>query len=157
MDKYRRIVNDLINKKFTKLKGKGIVLTHFKWQIKNASAAVTYFGPFLWIVIFPKSKNYSVSSLKALLAHELSHGEIIAKMSFFGLIRFAFGWLFTKKGKVKFETSAEKYVIRKGLGKELLELTRVVEKGKTKEELRKRSRSGYLSSKQIQKYLKKKK
>ena len=39
-------------------------------------------------------------AIKSVLAHELSHYEIILNMSFVEKIKFGFKWLFTKKEKI---------------------------------------------------------
>jgi len=150
--RYRKILNKLINKSFIKLKRKKIILSETKYQINNVFAMVIYFGFFVWIIVFPIAKNYSINSLKAVLAHELSHYELILNMTFFEKLIFAFNWLFTKKGKAKFETDADKYAIDKGFGKGLLEYVKIIEKKRSKEDLKKRSKKGYLSSKEIQNY-----
>ncbi len=149
--KYRKLMNEVINKSFIKLRKK-IILTESRFQIVKAHMAITYFGFFAWIVIFPFSKKHSINALKAILAHELSHYELIRNMTFKEKIIFAFSWLFTKKGKAKFETDADKYAIKKGYGKGLLESVKKIEKERSKEDLKKRSKKGYLSSKQIQNY-----
>jgi len=86
----------------------------------------------LLILAFPKAKNYSEDHLRGLLAHELAHYELILNMNFIEKLKFAFKWLFTKKGKAWFETEADKYAI-----------------------FYRRKDRGYLSSKQIKAYAKK--
>ena len=73
-------------------------------------------------------------------------------MGFLKKITFAFEWLFTKKGKAKFETNADKYTIKKGFGKNLFELARIKESKWGKKDLNKRYKNGYLSPKQIKNY-----
>lgn len=151
-EKYKKIMFELINKNFTKLKKRKIFLISSKFQKGNVSAAVFPFGFFDCIVIFPLARKYSINSLKALLAHELSHCELLVKMNPLQKINFAFSWAFTKKGKRNFERDTDKYVIKKGFKKELLELTKASERRIGKEGFRKRSKKGYLSSKQIKNY-----
>ncbi len=151
-EKYRRVLNELRNKKFTKLKKRKIFLVYIKYNMGRVSAITFPFWVFCWIFVFPISKDYSGGALKGLLAHELSHYELIINMNFFEKVKFAFSWLFTKKGKHKFEEDTDKYVIKKGLGKELLELNRTIEKRVGKEGYKKRSKKGYLSSKQVKNY-----
>jgi len=149
--KYRKLLDEVLNKSFIKLKKK-VFLTESRFQIKQVHMMTTYFGFFVWITIFPLSKNYSDDSLKAILAHELSHYELIINMTFLEKIIFAFSWLFTKKGKAKFENDADKYAIGKGYEKGLFEFVRKIEKERSKGDLKKRSKKGYLSSKQIKNY-----
>ncbi len=152
--KYKKIVDGLIEKSFPNLKGKKIFISDIKFQVRNASATVTYFGFCAWVVVWPASRKYSEKVLRGLFAHELSHYEVILNMDFLEKIKFAFRWLFTKKGKAWFETTADKYAIKKGYAREQHELAKIVEKGKSKEKLKKRHENGYLSSKEIKSYAK---
>ena len=155
LKKYKRIVDELVKKSFPKLKEKKIFLTLSKIQLKSAIASVIYFGFGFWIVLFPLSKKYSDNMLKAILAHELSHSEMIFEMSFFKKMKFALKWLFSKKEKSRFETLADKRVIDKGYAKSLFYTVKLIEKIRTKKQLEQRTKDGYLSSKQIKSYAKK--
>lgn len=150
--KYQKIVDELVKKSFPALKHKHIILTIMNKQIKNAHASVSYFGFFIWIFMFPLSRKFSLDLIRPILVHELSHCEIIYNMSLLEKLRFAFRWLFTKRGKAWFETEADKNVIKKGYAKVHYKLVTHVEKIRTKAYLELRAQRGYLSSKQIKQY-----
>jgi hypothetical protein len=154
--KYKKIINQLIKKSFPELKGKIILVSSFNYQIISwGSAFVFSLGFVSWIFVFPKTRGDSKKHLGALFAHELSHINLIVNMNLFEKIVFAFKWWFTKKTKVRFETQADKHTIKKGYAKCLFDRVKNTEKKRSKEELKKRSARGYLSSKQIKKYAKK--
>jgi len=155
MNKYKKVVKELIDKSFPRLKKRFVFVVSFPYQINWANAMVVYFGFMVWIVVFPVTKKYSSGEIKALLAHELSHYEIVVNMKFFELFKFGFKWVFTKKWKVWFETAADKYAIEKGYARGLFSRVVKIEKEKTKEYLKLRQGRGYLSSKQIKTYAKK--
>ncbi len=154
MDKYREIVSELIDKSFPKLKRKIIPITEAKIFKLRYSAIAFYFLFFNWIIVHPKVRRYSKASLKALFAHELSHIDLIVNMNFFEKIKFAFIWLFTKRGKESFERDADLHLIKKGYGKERLKLKEESKKTYTKKELE-RGRKGYLTAKEIKFHIKK--
>ncbi len=152
---YKKIVDELVKKSYPKLNPKFIWVTKSPIQISWPSASITYFGFAAWIVVFPKAKNYSEDHLRGLLAHELAHYELILNMNFIEKLKFAFKWLFTKKGKAWFETEADKYAIKKGYFRGLYSLILKLEKSMDKERFYRRKDRGYLSSKQIKAYAKK--
>ncbi|MBL7148376.1 MAG: hypothetical protein ISS82_06120 [Nanoarchaeota archaeon] len=153
-EKYRKIVDKLIDESFPKLKKRWIPLTEAKIFKLKYSAIAFYFLFFNWVIVHPKARKYSKASLKALFAHELAHLDLIVNMNFFEKIGFAFGWLFTKKGKEKFERDADIHLIKKGYGKERLKLEEESKKTYTKEQLKKK-RQGYLTPKEVKAHIKK--
>jgi hypothetical protein len=153
--KYQKIVAESIEKSFPRLRRKKIFLSEINIHFGNYSAIVNYFVFFIWIIVHPKVRKYSEPSIKALLAHELSHYEIIINMSFLKKISFAIKWLFTKKYKRNFERDADKYAIKKGYGKDLFNLRKESLKTYSKEESKKVMFRGYLTLKQIKSYARK--
>ncbi|MFH1503637.1 MAG: hypothetical protein ABIE36_03190 [Candidatus Diapherotrites archaeon] len=154
--KYQRIVNNLIRKSFPLLKKKIIFVSGkkiFNFNLKY-SAIIIYFIFFSWIIVHPKARKYSKDSLKALFAHELSHIDLIVNMNLLEKIKFAFIWLFTKKGKEDFERDADILTIKKGYGKERLKLGEESKKTYTRNQWRNK-RKGYLNPKQIKYHIKK--
>ncbi len=149
----RELVKGIINKNFPELKRKIIFVSDGRVFNLRFSAMVSYFILFSWIAFHPKSRNYSKQSLEALTVHELSHLSIIVNMNLFKKIKFAFNWLFAKKGKANFEREADILTVKKGYGKSLLKLIEEAEKTYTKEEWKKK-RKGYLNSREIKKYMK---
>jgi len=70
-------------------------------------------------------------------------------------VKFAFEWIFTKKGKRNFETAADKYAIEKGYARGLYSRVFSGEKDGPKEKIIRRNKVGYLTSEQIKLYAKK--
>jgi len=151
---YKKIINELIKKDFPNLRGKVIFV--IKKNIFNLkySAITVYFLFFSWIIVHPKVQRYSKPSLDALFVHELAHIDLIVNMNFIDKIKFAFRWLFTKKGKEYFERDADILTVKKGYGKERLKSIEESKKNYTKQQLKK-MRKGYLTPKQIKYYMKK--
>ncbi len=152
---YRKIVDGLIKKSFPKLKTRVIFLSKGKIFWIDCFAIVIYFILFSWIFVHPKMDKLPKNQITSVLAHELSHLDIIANLSFFRKVGFGFRWLFTKKGKIDFERNADLLVIKKGYGKGLFERVVQIEKEYNKEKLKKRKLRGYLDSKEIKKYAQK--
>jgi hypothetical protein len=153
-EEYRKIVNELIKKSFPLLKKKIIFVNEKKLFNLKYSATTVYFIFFSTIWVHPKVRKYSKSSLYALFTHELAHIDLIVNMTFIDKIKFAFRWLFTKKGKENFERDADILTVKKGYGKNRLKLEGESKKTYTKQQLKK-MRKGYLSPRQIKDYIKK--
>ncbi len=151
---YQRIVSNLIRKNFPLLRKKVIFISEKKLFNLKYSAITIYFIFFSWIIVHPKVMRYAKNSLNALFVHELAHIDLIVNMVFIDKLKFAFRWLFTKKGKEDFEKDADRLTIKKGYGKDRLKLRKESEKTYTRQQLKK-MRKGYLSSKQIKYYIKK--
>jgi len=153
--KYKKIVDELVEESFPRLRRKKIFLSEINIHFGNYSAIVNYFVFFIWVIVHPKVRKYYEPSIKALLAHELSHYEIIINMSFLKKISFAIKWLFTKKYKRNFERDADKYIIKKRYGKDLFKVRKESLKTYSKEESKKVMSRGYLTPEQIKFYSKK--
>ncbi len=150
--KYKKLVNELINRSFPRVKNFKIFVTEKKILKLRYSAITFYFILCGLIILHPKVKKYPLFALKGLLVHELSHLDIILRKSFLEKIGFAFSWTFTKKGKANNETEADILTIKKGYGKELLKLVKMIEKQKS--HIKNRAKKGYLTSRQIEKLIK---
>jgi hypothetical protein len=151
---YKKLVKDIIDKDFPELKGKIVFVSEGKRPSRKFSAMIVYFIFFSWIIFHPKTKKYSRSALEAIAVHELSHLSIISNMNFFQKIKFAFGWIFTKKGKMDFERDADILTIKKGYGKGRIKAHEESSKTYNKKDLEKFGKKGYLSSKDIKIYMK---
>jgi hypothetical protein len=154
-EKYKRLVNELIKKSFPSIKHFKIFITENKIFKLRYSAITNYFIFCGWIILHPKARRYSKPALKGLLVHELSHLDIILRKSFLNKIKFAFKFIFTKKGRKDNETAADMLTIKKGYGKDLLKLTNIIEKQKS--HIKNRAKKGYLTSRQIEEAIRKKK
>jgi len=152
--KYQKIVNNHIKNSFPLLsKEKVIVKEKNIFNLKYSAIAIYSFF-FSWIIVHPKVQKYSKSSLDALFVHELAHLNLIINRTFIDKIKFAFIWLFTKKGKEDFEKDADILTVKKGYRKERIKLIEESKKTYTKQQLKK-MRKGYLTPKQIKYYMKK--
>lgn len=153
--KYKKMVDKLVKKSFSKLRGKWIIVVSTQMNLMGINAFFIPFGFGGLIVVFEKSKNFNEIISTSLFAHELSHYETLLNMKFLEKIKSGFSWLFTKKGKADFETLADKYAISKGYGKGLYDMRLKIEKKRSKEGLLRIKNHGYLSSKQIKTYAQK--
>jgi hypothetical protein len=151
--KYKKIINNLIKKSFPELKNKKIYV--FETRNKKFSAISLELLYLKIIFVSIKSKKYSVSALKGLFAHELSHFSIIENMSFLENISYFWRFPFSKNVRANFETKADKLVIEKDLEKELIALKKEDAKKKNKKDLENKLNRGYLSPSQIKAYAKK--
>ncbi len=153
---YRKIVDKLIEKSFPKLKRKKIFVFKFFYLCRNAVAMVADFYIFksIW-VNDKKMSKFSKQGIKAVLAHELAHLDIIANKNLFGKIEFGINLLFTKNGERNFERVVDILVVKKGYGKGLLSVILKIEKMSSKEKNLKRKSRGYLNSEEIKSYIEK--
>ena len=154
-ERYQKIADKLIKKNFPALQNFKIFLTEKKIFKFRYSGITTYFIFFGLIIIHPKARKYPDSALYALLVHELAHLDIIVRKNFWGKIKLAFKWYFTKKGKIDFETEADTLTVEKGYGYGLVELGKIF--STQKDAIKNRSKHGYLTLKQIESLLKKSK
>ena len=152
---YRKILDKLVVKNFPKLRKRIIFLNKGKILWLDCFAAVVYFVFFSWIFVNPKMDKLPKNQVEAVLAHELSHLDIIANKNIFEKIYFGLNWIFTKKGKINFERDSDLLAIKKGYGKGLFDRVKGIEKKYSKDKLKKRKSRGYLDSKQIKYYIRK--
>ena len=154
IEKYRKIIDRLVEKSFPSLKGKKIIIKE-SGNSRRYHAVVFEFLFLSLILTSKKCRKLSDKALKALFAHELAHQEIIKQMKFFEMISYFLRWLFLRRVKVDFERRTDLLVIKKQYGNELIELKKQALKGKDKEELKKIKKRGYLSLEEIKSYIKK--
>lgn len=154
-EKYNKIVRELIKKSFPELKKSIIFINYIDSPYCKHNATVFEFFIFKWIIVFKKAKNYSKDALIGMFAHELSHLAIIKKRNFFQKIAYFWSWPFSKKKRAEFERKTDIEVVKKGYGKQRIELNKFSFKGKTKEQLGEIRKKGYLSNKEIRYHMKK--
>lgn len=150
---YKHLVDQIIEKSFPSLRNKLIFVNEIKIFNFRHSANTTYLIFLSFITIHPKVKKYPKKAIIALLAHELAHLDIIARKNLFRKISFAFNWLFTRKGKFNFERDADTLTVNKGYGKGLAKLVKLAKGSPSKERLKNKSKKGYLSEKEIRKFI----
>ncbi len=143
-EKYRRIIDKLIDESFPSLKGKKIYLSYF--SRKKYSGGVFWALPFLRLLFINKERKFNDKQLIGLLVHELCHLERSQKTgwfktSFMGL----FYWVSSKYRK-KEEEEAEKLTIEKGYAKEYYALVKKFHKFRLK------SSKYYLSPEEFKSY-----
>ena len=152
--KYKKIVDELIEKSFPKLKGK-IIFVDFIFY-KNFAAQVFSFGFFKIICLnYDKMKSFSKKELIALFCHELSHFEVFSRKTFFEKIIFILFVLFSRKMRFNNERETDMLAIKKGYGKELFLFASGRNKRYSKEKLTKIYNLGYLTPEEIKSYAKK--
>ncbi len=155
IDKYRKILDELVKKSFSELGESWIIVSYIGSSYFKPNAAVIEFFFLKWIIVHKKTERYSKEALIGMFAHELSHLVIIKKMNLFEKMFYFWGWPFSKKKRADFERSTDIEVVKRGYGKERIKLNEIIFKGKTKEQIKKRCEKGYLSSKEIKQEIKK--
>ena len=151
VERYQKIADKLIKKSFPNLRDKKIRLVEY-----NFSESYAGFIPVInFIGIHKRCRNFSNKELEALFAHELSHFDILLEMSFFERFGFYLAHVFSKKVQSSFETAADKELVKGGYSRGFYSLIKKNENSKTKIEIERRLKNGYLSSEQIKSYAQK--
>jgi len=161
-EKYKKIVNSLLKKSFPELKMEKIKIIEYpNWLIFWANGFV-YKLPFSWGIFISKTeRQLNRKALIGLLAHELCHVEQdkkIIKNFLFGFFQSLFvdlSWAFDTKTSRIVERKTDLLAIKKGYGRELLELVLFQGKKSSKRKSAKTHSRGYLSPQQIKSYMKK--
>ena len=149
VERYQRIVNELVRKSFPELKGKKIFI--FEFNSKK------YFGManklfFIRSIGFSKiSRKFSEKEIKEIIVHELSYLEIFEKRNFWQYFLIGLKYWFDKKLRIREENEAIKYAIKKGYGKE----SYCVSVRQLKNPYRKKINKFYLLPRRIKRYAKK--
>ena len=94
-EKYDRIIKELVNKSFSILKNKKIIIKRAFFSIYSAETKRVFSR--LYISINPKYDIYNNFELKGVLAHELSHLEDFVSFSFFEMIIHSVKYVFSLK------------------------------------------------------------
>ncbi len=150
MDKkeIRKIVDELIKKSFSSLRGKRIYIYFF--SRKKYSGGVWWILPFWRGLFINRKRKFNDKQLIGLLVHELCHFEIFQKR---GWLKTSFiaGFLYwtSSKHRKKEEENAEKLTIRKGYSKEFYSLEKKFYASKLE------ASKYYLSPKEIKAYAQK--
>ena len=143
--KYKKIVDELVEKSFPSLKSKKIKF--FEFGITNFYGL---FIPMNFIGLHKKCRSFSNKIIKGILVHELCHAEFSNKGGFVkSWLTLIFYWFFSKL-RAKEEIKTDKLAIKKGYGRELFESARKIELDLDRKDVR------YgLSPEQIKNYAKK--
>jgi len=145
IEKYRKIVSELIRRSFPVLKSKKIKVIEY-----NFFHGYAFYLPVINVIgINKKCSAFSDKEKKGLLVHELCHAEQSNNVGFLkNILWFISYWIFSRKIKKKTEIEADKLVIKKGYAKNLFVSTKKFESEFEK------MRYGF-SLKQIKSYAKK--
>ena len=140
---YRKIIDGLIEKSFTELKGKKIILEETNTKMYRAHVQYTLSG--LKILISNQLRKFPNWKIKRILIHELCHLEIFLKQ---GWLMTKIDWVFyllSKRYRTNVERKANQLMIRKGYGKLVLSAMK---------ENKKRGLSYSLTEREIKQYMK---
>ena len=149
MEKYRKIVDDLIDKSFPILKKKKIFVCEV-WMFKHYSGSALYLPPFK-ILLFSRRLRNRTKCLNGIIAHELGHFELIIKRGFIRSFLVVLFYWFNKKLRRREEEIVNKLIIRRGYAKEIYAASKNVEDLKRKAGVIKY----YMSAEQIKSYAQK--
>ena len=121
-EKYRRIIDKLINKSFPILREKKIYFSYFSG--KKYSGGAFWILPFWRVVFINKKRKFSDNQLIGLFVHELGHFEVYQKRGWF-LFWFIelFYWI-SPKFRKKEEKNVDRRIIQKGYAKEYYSLVK---------------------------------
>jgi len=156
-EKYQKIVNELVKKSFPELKNRKISIVEFPRFFAPHSFAERGINNY-YIFINKNRRAATKSQLKAILAHELCHIVLYHKPRSFladilhNFIKFS-SFAFNTEFSRKIETIVDKEVIKRGYGKELLIRAKEWASIFSKNELKEIYSKGYLSPKEIKKYM----
>ena len=145
-EKYVLITTNLINASFPKLKDKKIRLLVFRFRFYAMSV---WLPPFIrFILMSTRTKDFNENVLTGILAHELCHQEKYTEMGILGYIRFAIGFITSRKVQASEERATDRLTIDKGYGRQLYELSEIQYQDKKHE----RINEFYMSLDEIKSY-----
>jgi hypothetical protein len=101
-----------------------------------------------FIIISKRTKDFSDSALEGILAHELCHQERYLEMGIKRYLKFAVGFITSRKVRANEERATDMLTIEKGYGKQLYELSKIQYLDKKHE----RINENYLSLEEIKTY-----
>ena len=155
INKYRVIVDELIDRSFPKLKKDNIFVFNFN-PLWFFTAMVLDIGIFKAIFISRKRiKKYSKEERKAILVHELCHIEKHKGKNFLQKTFHIIKYILFRNIRVNEENNTNILTIKKGYGEQILSAELKLRRGYTKEKLKKIDERGYLTADQIKSYIRK--
>ena len=145
-ERIRSIGKKIIKDSFPALQGEKI---HFYAMWLRFYAFSAWIPPFFrFIVISTRTRNFTDEILTGIMAHELCHQERYLGMGTGRYMKFAAGFLFSKKVQAAEEKATDRLTIEKGYGRHLYELTLISRKDKN----HKKIINNYLSPEEIKAY-----
>jgi hypothetical protein len=122
-ERYTIIARKIIDDSFPLLKDKKIHVFILKFRFYAMSVWIPPF--FRFIIMSTRSRNFNDNVIIGLLAHELCHQERYAKLGALKYIRFAVGFLISRKAQATEERATDMLSIEKGYGRQLYELAEI--------------------------------
>lgn len=145
-NKYLTIACKLINASFPMLRDKKI---HFFVVRFRFYACSIWLPPFIrFIIMSTRTKNFNENVITGILAHELCHQERYLEMGILRYLRFATGFIVSRKVRIAEEKATDRLTIEKGYGRQLHQLSLIQYHDKNHE----RINDNYLSSEEIKSY-----
>lgn len=146
----RNRVNTILNKlkadSFPLLGEKKIHLFVMRFRFYACSV---WIPPFIrFIIISRRTKDFGDSVLTGIMAHELCHQERYLEMGIMRYLKFAVGFITSRKVQSDEEKATDRLTIEKGYGKQLYELSQIQYFDKKHEKIN----ENYLSLEEIKSY-----
>jgi hypothetical protein len=136
----------LIKKSFPILKDKKIRFFVFRFRFYACSV---WIPPFIrFILISKRARSFSDPVLEGIMAHELCHQERYLEMGIKRYLKFAVGFITSRKVQAAEERATDRLTIEKGYGRQLYELSKIQYFDKKHE----RINENYLSLEEIKSY-----
>jgi hypothetical protein len=136
----------IIIKSFPLLKEKKIRFFVLRVRFYANSIWIPFFIRF--IIISKRTRDFSDFILEGIIAHELCHQERYLEMGIKRYLRFAVGFMTSRKMQAAEERATDKLTIEKGYGRQLYELSKIQYSDKK----HKRINENYYSLEEIKSY-----
>ena len=150
MHNYNKLVKEIRKKSFPEIKGKIWII---KIPFSMPGGAVFWLFPRLNILaLTTKCHKLKKNVLIGLLAHELSHFSIFQRKKWIGFYLIFIKYLFNYKYRIKEEKKADRLTIKKGYGKELIEV-KIEAKKVCKGTIYEKISDNYLTVEDVEKYM----
>jgi hypothetical protein len=144
--KYLIIARKLINASFPMLRDKKIHIFIVRFRFYACSI---WLPPFIrFIIMSTRTKNFNENVISGILAHELCHQERYLEKGMLYYLRFATGFIFSRKVRINEEKATDRLTIEKGYGRQLQELSLIQAHDINHE----RINDNYLSAEEIKSY-----
>jgi len=145
-DRIIRIRNKQIEDSFPLFRNKKVHLIIMSLPFYACSV---WIPPFLrFIVISKRTKDLSDNVIEGIMAHELCHQERYLEMGTLRYLKFAIGFITSRRAKANEEKATDRLTIEKGYGRQLFELSEIQYIDKKHE----RINEYYLSLEEIRSY-----
>jgi len=147
-EKYKGIVDELIEKDFPELKSLRIYVSEANRRVSRKCSGVTYY--FIWfsfVKVSRRLRRYTDSEVVSILAHEMGHVLRFESCNFFGKLWKGFMYFTSRKARMVEENACDRIAIDKGYAKGLY-------KFKFRKRKRKKYSDCYLTADGVREYAK---